>query len=144
MEEYLVRTWSEMGSPLGPPPGDEDGIALMRLVLQAQTPDKQLAVATAYRMLPREDLLVLREEMSRTGIQGQSFERAPSFKASSGPTFLVYYSPAFLRNMAPTQALEALRMLAEVYRRARRLWPLTRTQGNDHAVTIRIDQIKVR
>ena len=60
----------------------------------------------------------------------------------AGPAFLVYYSPAFLRSLAPAHALEALRLLAEVYRRARQLWPLGTTMGNAHAVTIRIDQIK--
>ena len=34
-----------------------------------------------------------------------------------GPAFLVYYSPAFLRNLSPLDALPALRILAEVHRR---------------------------
>ena len=55
-----------------------------------------------------------------------------------GPAFLVYYSPAFLRTLAPTAALPALRILAEVYRRARELWPLRPTTGNTHSVTVRI------
>ena len=32
-----------------------------------------------------------------------------------GPAFLVYYSPAFLRNLAPPDALPALRILVEVH-----------------------------
>ena len=47
-----------------------------------------------------------------------------------------------MRNYTPNHAPEALRLLTEVYRRARKLWPLARTSGDDHAVTIRIDQIK--
>ena len=48
----------------------------------------------------------------------------PNAKQAFGPAFLVYYSPAFLRNLSPADALPALRILAEVYRRARQLWPL--------------------
>ena len=59
-----------------------------------------------------------------------------------GPAFLVYYSPAFLRNLSPADALPALRILAEVYRRARQLWPLRPSQDAHHSVTIRIDQLK--
>jgi hypothetical protein len=87
MEDYLVRTWCELApsSPtMGPAPSDEDGIALMRLALQAQTPDKQTAVLQAYHLLPREDKVVLRAEMARTGIPGQVRHR-PS---DSGPQHL--------------------------------------------------------
>ena len=81
--------------------------------------------------------------MARTGIANQTFVAAPASKGGvSGPAFLVYYSPAFLRTLAPANALEALRLLAEVYRRARSLWPLRPTAGSHHAVTIRIDQLK--
>jgi hypothetical protein len=141
MERYLVRTWGEAPGR-GAPPDSEDGVALMRLVLQAQTPDKQQAVVQAFKALPREDATVLREEMARTGIANQMFKAAPSFKHAAGPAFLVYYSPAFIRTLAPANAFEALRILAEVYRRARGLWPLGKTSGNAHHVTVRIDQIK--
>ena len=43
---------------------------------------------------------------------------------------------------AHSQVREALAILAEVYRRARELWPLRPTTTNDHSVTIRIDQLK--
>ena len=56
-----------------------------------------------------------------------------------GPAFLVYYSPAFVRHLAPVDALPALRILAEVYRRARQLWPLQESTDHHHAVTSRID-----
>jgi hypothetical protein len=144
MEDYLVRTWGEVnGAGFGPAPSNEDGIALMRLALQAQTPDKQSAILQAYRALPGEDASVLRDEMARTGLSGQLFKAAPAFKQSSGPAILVYYSPAFVRSLAPHHALEALRVLAEVYRRARQMWPLGRSDsGAAESVTIRIDQIK--
>jgi len=80
--------------------------------------------------------------MARSGVVGQIFQRGPAFKQVFGPAFLMYYSPAFLRNLAPKQVVEALKLLAEVYRRARELWPLRPTTGTDHSVTIRIDQLK--
>ena len=85
--------------------------------------------------MPKEDATVLREEMARTGISGQMFKAGPSFKNVSGPAFLVYYSPAFIRTLAPAHAFEALRVLAEVYRRARGLWPLGKTTDNAHSVS---------
>ena len=78
---------------------------------------------------------MLREEMARTGISGQMFKAGPSFKNVSGPAFLVYYSPAFIRTLAPAHAFEALRVLAEVYRRARGLWPLGKTMDNAHSAS---------
>ena len=56
---------------------------------------------------------------------------------------LVYYSPAFVRQLAPDHAKDALRLLAEVYRRSRSLWPLKpEADEEDSTVTVRIDQIK--
>lgn len=66
------------------------------------------------------------------------------WRQAFGPTFLVYYSPAFVRSLAPLDAFAALQILAEVYRRARVLWPLRATTDNAHSVTIRIDQLKER
>ena len=88
---------------------------------------------------------MLRDEMARTGLSGQTFTAGPKWKESKGPAFLVYYSPAFVRNFAPQQALESLRVLAEVYRRARQMWPIQKEANSDptgQSVTIRIDQIK--
>ena len=42
----------------------------------------------------------------------------------------------------PERRLRALRTLAEVYRRARQLWPLRPSTDNAHTVTIRIDLLK--
>lgn len=143
MEKYLVRRWAEL-LPEAPVPGgaDDDGVARMRLVLQAQTPDKQAGVLEAFRALPREDHALLSDEMARSGIAEQAFARAPQFRQVAGPAFLVYYSPAFLRNLSPHHSFAALRILAEVYRRARQLWRLTPTTDNAHTVTVRIDQLK--
>ena len=77
------------------------------------------------------------------GIVNQAFVRAPQFKSQQGPTFLVYYSPAFCARSRP--ATRSRRCgCSRRSTGARKLWPLSRTSTNDHAVTIRIDQIKER
>ena len=79
--------------------------------------------------------------MALTGIAGQPYVGAEG--ATGGPAFLVYYSPAFVRAEARDDMLVALRMLAEVYRAARRLWP--RRAAPEHAgrtVTLHIGEMK--
>ena len=64
MEEYLVRTWRELSKEvheLGAPPTDPDGIALMRLMLQVQTPEKQRTLLDAYSKLNPKYRAVLRD-----------------------------------------------------------------------------------
>ena len=61
-------------------------------------------------------LQVLAEEMSVSGIPGQFFNRSAPILQRGGPAILVYYSPAFVRTLMPTDALAALSLLAEVYR----------------------------
>ena len=148
-ESYLEDYWEEVRPVLGlgPAPHGEHAIALMRLVCQAQTTDKQAAVLQAWELLVPEDKKVLCEEMGRTGFADQLFERSPS-RRLGGPAILVYYSPHLLRKLLPDSALEALIMLAEIYRRARLLWPLEALLDDDdedeesRTVTIRVDQIK--
>jgi hypothetical protein len=149
-ESYLEDYWEEIRPELGlgEPPEGEDAIALMRLLCQAQTTDRQLAVLQAWEHLASEDKQVLSEEMARTGFADQLYERSPSSTAD-GPAFLVYYSPQVLRTLTPETAPEALTLLAEVYRRARELWPLAPLPldpGEDadgvRTVTIRVDQLK--
>ena len=149
-ETYLENMWREMG--MGEPPNTRQGVALMRLAVQAQTAEKQAAVIEAFHQLSESDQCVLSDEMAQTGAAGQSYKHTPALSSALGPSILVYYSPAFVRFLAPGAALEALRLLAEVYRRARHLWPLKplsdaagESGGGSGAashVTIRIDQIK--
>jgi hypothetical protein len=148
MEEYLAETWLQRtdanGKAMKPAePRGDSAIAKLRLSLQAQTADKQEAVLAAFDTLEQGEQRVLSEEMARSGISGQKFGRGPEFgDPVVGPTFLVYYSPAFLRNLLPLDALPALRILVEIYRRARQLWPLRPSVDAHHSVTIRIDQLK--
>ena len=58
---------------------------------------------------------------------------------------LVYYSPAYLRSVCTSKAIDeardALHALAEVYRAARTLWPLE-DGGAASNVTVMIDELK--
>eukprot|EP00326_Haptolina_ericina_P043239 CAMPEP_0181257476 /NCGR_PEP_ID=MMETSP1096-20121128/50265_1 /TAXON_ID=156174 ORGANISM="Chrysochromulina ericina, Strain CCMP281" /NCGR_SAMPLE_ID=MMETSP1096 /ASSEMBLY_ACC=CAM_ASM_000453 /LENGTH=613 /DNA_ID=CAMNT_0023355797 /DNA_START=93 /DNA_END=1934 /DNA_ORIENTATION=- len=138
MEDYLVSYWDEAGF-LGPMPVGSEAIAVMRLIVQAQTADKQVPIPNAFRGLSQEDKQVLSEEMARTGAANQDYNRSTP-KTPGGPAFLIYYSPAFVRKLTPDSTENALALLAEVYRRARRLWPLDPNANT--TVTVRIDQIK--
>mmetsp|Transcript_22896 Transcript_22896/g.70108 ORF Transcript_22896/g.70108 Transcript_22896/m.70108 type:complete len:779 (-) Transcript_22896:220-2556(-) len=151
-ESYLENYWEEeVGPALGllALPQGEHAIALMRLMCQAQMPDKQAALCKAWELLVPDDKRVLCEEMARTGFPNQIYTRSPS-RRLEGPAILVYYSPHLIRMLTPCSALEALVILAEIYRRARELWPLTSIQADDdetndaplNTVTIRVDQIK--
>jgi len=140
-ERYLEQRWNEIGE-FGEPPTGPSAIAHMRLVVQAQERPLQESVHAAFKRLPAEDRQVLSAEMSLTGIAGQQYRRGGSLV---GPAFLVYYSPAFLRTASATDAGGALRVLAEVYRQARAMWPASASSADqDKTVTIRIDQIKDR
>ena len=159
-ESYLVQTWqNELPTACGPVPSNPStAIALMRLAIQGQTADKQVSIVDAFGKLPQEDQKVLGDEMRITGGIGQDYERSPKEEAGKelGPSILVYYSPAFIRYLVPDATWEALHLLAEVYRRARTLWPLQKLAPQDDDgeaasanselaashVIIRIDQMK--
>eukprot|EP00316_Scyphosphaera_apsteinii_P020115 CAMPEP_0119311246 /NCGR_PEP_ID=MMETSP1333-20130426/21991_1 /TAXON_ID=418940 /ORGANISM="Scyphosphaera apsteinii, Strain RCC1455" /LENGTH=638 /DNA_ID=CAMNT_0007315581 /DNA_START=165 /DNA_END=2081 /DNA_ORIENTATION=+ len=142
-EDYMVKIWTETaarGIAIGPVPDGDHAVALMRLMIQCQTPKAQAAIVAGYSQASAADRAVLAEEMGRSGLPGQYYQRG--CKRRGGPALLVYYSPAFMRSLVPLETPEALRMLAEVYRRARQLYPLRDDFGPCQTVSIRIDQLK--
>jgi hypothetical protein len=99
-----------------------------------------------FALLPDEDRQLLSEEMAMTGISDQTFERdslADTRYESKGPAILVYYSPALLQKSGRADPRGALMVLAEVFRQARELWPLSNSsvQAN-RTVTVRVDALK--
>jgi len=119
----------------------------MRLVVQAQSVAAQQAVRSAFEQLAPEDLAVLGFEMSLTGVRSQAYQASP---ARGGPAFLVYYSPAFVRQFS-NDMRTSLRILAEVYRAARKAYPLDcnseldvldEAMRREANITVRIDQLK--
>ena len=138
-ETYLSQRWRDLHTHLGDVPTGDDAIALMRLVVQAQTTPLQRHLLASWDTLSPADRDTLGVEMARAGVVGQSFERTPV--APGGPAFLVYYSPAFVRTAQGSAA--ALRILAELYRQARAMWPLSAASAGK-TVTVRIDQLKDR
>ena len=139
-----MRRWEELRDEMphiGPAPTGAHAIALMRLVVQAQDIPLQCAVLESWGGIDEVDKRVLSTEMARSGVLGQSYERSPV--AEGGPAFLVYYSPAFVRTCAASSPRDALRILAELYRQARSMWPVSAADAGV-TVTIRIDQLKDR
>merc|ERR1719162_2933881 len=98
----------------------------MRLILMGQGDSKQIIEAVG--QLASEDKAVLFQEMAITGCRGQSYAHEPLVESGSsgkGPAILVYYGPALLQKAGKKDPKACLMVLAEVYRQARTMWPLT-------------------
>lgn len=95
--------------------------------------------------LPQEDKEVLSVEMARTGCAGQSFSPTlvpkEILSKPAGPAFVIYYGPAFLQALGSDSAVLRLRILAEIYRCSRELWPES-AGAVATSVHVRIDTIK--
>jgi len=144
MEKYLKYRWSDHVPNLSEPPQGPHAIAAMRLLCMAQANSR--TVVDAFNLeLPEEDKEVLSVEMARTGCSGQGFSPhlVPSEVISrpAGPAFLIYYGPAFLQALGSDSAVLRLRILAEIYRCARELWPES-ASAVATSVHVRIDTIK--
>ena len=81
-EAFLVEWWPN--DKLGPPPEGDDAIALMRLMVQVQTPEDQRKLREAYGRLPSESRVTLAREMALTAVDGQVHQRTPCW-GSAGP-----------------------------------------------------------
>jgi len=139
MEDYLASRWHARGlSPLEPT--CENTIALQRLVLMAQGFEKE--IFPAFFRLPPKDQLCLTQEFARTGHEDQ-FDRAPAsvLSPAQGPALMLYYAPALMQKAGPDQCLEAMLILAAVFRAARRLFPCVKWSVGS-TTTIRIDALK--
>jgi hypothetical protein len=138
-EDYLKWRWGQTEPPLGPPPRGRGAVAKMRLVVMAQSHAKH--VAEAYENLMSVDRDILDEELARTGLVNQSFESDPVTPA--GPSFLVYYGPALMQKNCAANPTGAMRVMAEVLRQARVLWPIDESDSSiSTTVIVRIDAIK--
>jgi len=143
MEEYLKIRWAEHTPSLGPVPTGDSAIAKMRILCMAQM--KAERCLQGFDDLSEDDRELLNVEMSRTGTLCQCYSKdlVPQEVSTSpaGPAFLVYYGPAFLQNLGQDNPAQRLSILAEVYRRARELWPVNVAKAAQHVI-IRVDMIK--
>jgi len=139
MELYLKARWREM-LPDRPVPTTPSAIALMRLLVMTQSDGK---VVDCFYDLPGMSRWTLTAELSRAGCQKQGFSMCKP--DSMGPAFMVYYGPALMQqNKESTRlTLLALRLLAEVYRVARVLWPVAFDQDGV-VVTIQVAELKTK
>merc|ERR1719291_21604 len=143
LEDYLVWRWDNHKPPLGPAAHGAGAIAKMRLVTMSQ--GDSLRVLSSFDWLPAGDRAVLSRELSLMGCRGQAFWREGCQQGdasnSEGPAILVYYAPALMQKAGREDPLGAMRLLAEVFRQAREIWPLTPAAADD-TVTVRIDTLK--
>jgi len=138
-EEYLRWRWATHDPPLGNLPLGAGCIAKLRLVTMA--PGHSERIITAYEQLQDGDQKVLGTELARTGCRDQAYAGEVLEGAALGPAFLVYYAPALLCKNCGADALGAMVVLADVFRQARALWPLS-VDSVDITVTLRIDVLK--
>jgi hypothetical protein len=136
-EEYLAWRWDSHKPALGPAPQGRGSIAKMRLVIMAQG-DSQ-AILSAFDRLPSEDREVLSTEMSSVDMYNQTWGREGTERR--GPSILVYYAPALMQKAGKEDPLGTLVVLAEVFRQARALWPLSESAAS-WWVSVRVDQLK--
>uniref|UniRef100_A0A7S1A7R1 Uncharacterized protein n=1 Tax=Noctiluca scintillans TaxID=2966 RepID=A0A7S1A7R1_NOCSC len=137
-ESYLCWRWSSHLPPLGTLPEGRGSIARLRLVAMAQ--HNSVHVVHGYTSISEDDQHVLAEEMALSGFPDQTYAREPRY-SKQGPSFLVYYGPAFLQKNAATDPKFSLEVLAELYRQARVLWPASPDKAH-RTVTLRIDALK--
>eukprot|EP00930_Biecheleria_cincta_P055265 TRINITY_DN41601_c0_g1_i1.p1 TRINITY_DN41601_c0_g1~~TRINITY_DN41601_c0_g1_i1.p1 ORF type:complete len:1261 (-),score=236.73 TRINITY_DN41601_c0_g1_i1:173-3955(-) len=139
-EDYLLWRWSSHKPSLGEAPTGTGAMALMRMVVMAQ--GDSIAILRHFGKLNKADQQVLSQELAMTGIADQHFQR-DSLRETRGPAILVYYSPALMQKAGKKDPLAALHMLAEVFRKARVLWPLRDSEEDGNkTVIVRIDVIK--
>jgi hypothetical protein len=136
-EDYLAWRWDSHKPSLGPAPQGKGAIARMRLVTMAQ--GDSAAVLRAFDTLPAQDREVLSDELGQVDIWNQNWSREES--EQKGPAILVYYAPALMQKAGKEDPLRALRVLAEVFRQARALWPLSE-EARSWWVSVRVDQLK--
>jgi len=136
-EDYLQWRWDSHKPSLGPAPQGRGAIARMRLVTMAQ--GDSAAVLRAFDALPARDREVLGDELGQVDIWNQSWSREES--EQKGPAILIYYAPALMQKAGKEDPVRALKVLAEVFRRARGLWPLTE-EARSWWVSVRVDQLK--
>jgi hypothetical protein len=137
-EEYLQWRWRQLGDEFSQVPTGAGSVALMRIMVMAQSQHEFL---DAYQELPENDREMLDAELSKTGCIGQAYLcEGHSMEYGDGPAFLVYYGPALLQKNG-AEAMRALQVLAEVLRQARSLWQAS-AANSDKSVTVRIDALK--
>mmetsp|Transcript_114668 Transcript_114668/g.370749 ORF Transcript_114668/g.370749 Transcript_114668/m.370749 type:complete len:339 (+) Transcript_114668:1245-2261(+) len=137
VEKYLEARFEHDMPGIALPHGD-DSIALMRLVVMAQSGGP--LVLEAFPLLPSPVQHVLSMECARTGIEGQRFERSPR---EDGPALFVYYGPALLQRCTTKEEMGfALQALASVYHAARLHWPASR-QCASQVVSLEAGSLKV-
>jgi len=137
-ENYLVWRWTNHDPPLGDVP-TSSAIAKLRLVIMAQ--GDSLNLLKAFHELDGSDRLVLETELAIPGCVGQHYARETQPEDARGPAILVYYGPALLQRVGKQNPHVALKVLAEVFRQARVLWPFSQSAAGEFVI-VRIDTLK--
>jgi len=136
MEAYVTSCWTRIDGheQQAASLGEGEIVACRNLVLMAQ---HNIEAAYAFGMLQDADKEVLKRELSRTGAKGQQFTEIQSILG--GPAFVLRDSSIFLQQHTASSRRDifmALRVLSNVYRAARLLWPSEESNCNRCGVII--------
>lgn len=134
MQDYLSSRMRDIG--IDSTLQEKGHVALARLCLMAQGFEHEMA--KCFKLLPDDDFRVLSDELSRSGCT-EKFQGPPS-DLEGGPAVLIYYAPALVQKGGATECILSLRILAELFRASRKLFPLVADVAS--TVTVRIDQMK--
>jgi len=140
-QDYLMRAWFESGARrLVPPPTGPETIAVLRLAVQSQGAVSRSEMLEIFSSLPASVRDLLGAEMARSGVASEPYSHSVQ---RGGPAFLLYYGPQFLRQSIRVEPRAIIALIAEVYRGARQLFPLSLdSEAEGSWVTIRVDQVK--
>jgi len=137
-EKYIRWRWSSHEPSLGIVPVGAGSVALMRLVVMAQGDSRK--IVKAFSQLSEEDREVLSTEMAITGLPGQQYS-GESLGLSVGPAILVYYAPALMQKAGKQNPAAAMKVLAEVFRQTRQMWPIQEAESMCYVI-VRIETLK--
>jgi len=141
VEAYLQARWLGF-DPMRAVPMDNSAVACMRLAVMAQG---DLRVVDAFQDLDAAERDCLATELARTGCRGQRYACIDrDLRCEGGPALLVYYGPALLQKHCEGSEEDfrsALRVLSQVLRIARELWPLEEASEGSTA-TVQVGSLK--
>eukprot|EP00439_Symbiodinium_sp_Y106_P080680 s33_g19.t1 len=159
-EDYLLWRWSQLGLS-GSAPTGTGAVAQIRLAMMAQGDSAasrlvrfwqftrgvikpgsrvQSVSPRSFHRLSPSDQTVLSSELALTGCTSQKF-RMESTMESRGPALLLYYAPALMQKAGRTAPFQAMHILAEVFRKARALWPLSSADADKTVVDLEASAI---
>jgi len=142
--DYLEWRWGSLVPDVVLKDQGDSAVAKARLCVAAQLPERAKKVLESWDQLSSADQSLLSKELSLTGVPGEKYLWGCPVTVGEGPCFVCYYAPALLTNHIECERPGALKMLAEIYRAGRALYPLEKCQDFEESrfVTLGVANLK--